>query len=145
MAEVQQIEEILYRRAKNQRSLNKFKQSSPMEVERSTGKYVSDDYLRRINSRPNQEQMRHNYVKETKAYQVNEVTPNRYPYNTNHSTVELTSLHQSHPDECYKCGRKGHWARDCTTRYGAYRQERGRPNPKNDTGALDERTRHAPM
>ncbi|CAF1176971.1 unnamed protein product, partial [Rotaria magnacalcarata] len=72
MAEVQQIEEILYRRAKNQRSLNKFKQSSPMEVERSTGKYVSDDYSRRINSRPNQEQMRHNYVKETKAYQVNE-------------------------------------------------------------------------
>ncbi|CAF2854840.1 unnamed protein product [Rotaria sp. Silwood2] len=145
MAEVQQIEEILYRQAKNQRLLNQSKQSSPVDVERSTRKHYSDDCSRRITTRPNQEQTRQNYFKDTKAYQVNEVTPNRYRNNSNHTTVELTSQQQVHYEGCYRCGREGHWATDCPTRYGTYRQERGKSNPKNNIEALDERTRRAPM
>ncbi|CAF3338717.1 unnamed protein product, partial [Rotaria sp. Silwood2] len=41
MAEVQQIEEILYRRAKNQRLSNQVKQSSLVDVERSTRKHYN--------------------------------------------------------------------------------------------------------
>lgn len=142
VAEVQQIEEILYRRAKNQRLLNQFKQSSTPDDEQVFRKYYNDNYTRQTMSRLNNEQT---WYMRPKAHQVNEVMPRRYPNNGNHTTVQPISVQQSYSSKCYNCGGDGHWARNCPVQQGAYRQERGKPNRKNSDGALDERTSHAPM
>ena len=89
-------------------------------------KRYNDDHLRQTHSWSNNEQMRYNYPRETKVYQTNKVTPNHYSNNLNQANGEYLT-------------------RNFPRQYGAYRQERRKTNPKNNRGALDERTSYARM
>ena len=145
ITEVQQIEDILYRRAKGERLTKHIKQASFSNAETSPNKRYNEDYTRRTTSWSNKENSSNNYTRNTKDHQVNEVTPSYYSYNRNQTRVGPNTTQQLESYGCYTCGDYGHWATECPTQYGTYRQERSTPNSKNVGGALDERTSHAPM
>ncbi|CAF1048214.1 unnamed protein product [Didymodactylos carnosus] len=142
ITEVQQIEDILYRRAKGDRLVKQIKQATSSNAETSPNKRYDEDNTRRITPWSNKEDSFNSYRRIAKNHQVNEVTPSR-----NQTTAEsnMTQQLESQGNYCYTCGGYGHWARDCPTQYGNYRQERNKPYPKNVIGALDERTSRAPM
>ena len=143
ITEVQQIEDILYRRAKGERLGKQIKQASSSNAETSPYKRYNEDYRGRTTSWSNKEDSSNNFTRKT--HQVNVVAPSYYSYTRNQTTVEPNTAQQLESYGCYICGDYGHWARDCPTQYGTYRQERSKPNPKNVGGALDERTSRAPM
>jgi hypothetical protein len=147
ITEFQQIEDILYRRAKGERLKKQLKQASSSNVETSLRKRYNEDYTRRTTAWPNKEKLSNNYTRKTKDHQVSEVTPSYYQHNRYRTTVEqnMAQPSESYGNHCYKCGGYGHWARDCSMQCGTYRQERNNSNSKNVSGALDERTSHAPM
>ncbi|UJR24369.1 hypothetical protein I4U23_005746 [Adineta vaga] len=129
--EVQQIEEILYRRAKDERLS---KQVTGRDI--LSKKHYSED-------NPRHQSMRWN--NESRTYQVNEVTPGQY---TNHQTQRTVAPNWSQSADsyvCYHCGEYGHWSDYCPTQHDDYRQQRNKSNSTNDRGALDERTRSAPF
>jgi hypothetical protein len=142
ITEVQQIEDILYRRAKGERLAKQIKPASSSNAETSPYKRYNEDYTRRTTPWSNKEDSSYNYTRKAKTHQVNQVTPIR-----NRTTTEanMTQQLESYGGYCYTCGGYGHWTRYCPTQYGTYRQQRSKPNPKNVIGALDERTSRAPM
>jgi hypothetical protein len=142
LTEVQQIEDILYRRAKGERLAKQLKQASSSITETTSNKRTNEDYTCRTTARTNREDLSNNYIRKARNYQVNEVTPGRNRTTAGPNTGRQS---ESYEDQCYSCGGYGHWARDCPMQYGTYRQERNKPNSKNVTGALGERTSRAPM
>jgi hypothetical protein len=147
ITEVQQIEDILYRRAKGERLAKQIKPASSSNAETLPYKRYNEDYTRRTTPWSNKETSSNSYTRKTKDYQVNEVTPRYSSYNRNQTTTEpnMTQQLESYGGYCYTCGGYGHWTGECPTQYGTYRQKRNRPYSKNVIGALDERTSRAPM
>ncbi|CAF4045550.1 unnamed protein product [Adineta steineri] len=131
ITEVQQIEEVLYRRSKGERLSKQIK-----EVETLPKKNNNENNFRQTSTRWNNE---------SRNYQVNEVTPNQYTYDQNQTTAAPNWSPQVNSYECYCCGGYGHTANICPSQYGNYRQQRNTPKSKNDRGALDERTGPAPF
>ena len=142
ITEVQQIEEILYRRAKNQRLVN---QSKPNNNGASSNRRYNENYSQQTRQWANNEYPTTRQTRENKNYQVNEVTPNYYSNRQSYGINEPYMQQQMIPNGCYLCGDNRHWARDCPNQYEGYRQERNKTNSKNIRGALDERTSRAPM
>jgi citrate synthase len=145
IAEVQQIEDILYRRAKGERLAKQIKQASSPDAEISPDKLYNEENTHRSTPWSNKENSYSRYKRRTKAHQVNEVTPSYYTHNQNQTISEPNMIRQVAWFGCYNCEDYGHWTRDCPRSNGAYRQEQSKPNTKNVRGALDERTSHAPM
>jgi hypothetical protein len=147
ITEVQLIEDILYRRAKGERLAKPTKQASFPNAETSPNKRYDEDYTRRTKPWSNKENSSNRYARRTKDHQVNVVTPSYYQQNRYRTTVEpnMAKPSELYGNYCYECGCYGHLAKDCSMQYGTYRQERNNPNSKNVSGALEERTSHAPM
>jgi hypothetical protein len=141
ITEVQQIEDILYRRAKGERLAKPIKKVSAIDTETSPYKRYNEDYTTRATTWMNKEGSSNNYTRKARNQQVNEVTPSRKSNTTESNMVQQSG---SYEDYCYRCGGYGHWARDCSTQFGTYRQERNTLNSKNVSGALAERTSRAP-
>jgi hypothetical protein len=145
ITEVQQIEDILYRRAKGERLAKHIKRASSPDAETSPIKHYNEENTHRSTPWSNKKNPYNRYKRRTEDHQVNEVTPKYYTYNQNQTTSEPNMIQQVERYGCRNCGDYGHWTKDCPRSSGAYRQERSKPNTKNIRGALDERTSYAPM
>ena len=133
ITEVQQIEDILYRRAKGERLGKQLKQTSSSSADVSQNKRYNEEYTYRTTPR------------KPRDYQVNAITP-AYGNNSQSPTTAFPNQTQSTESSyCYKCRRYGHWTRDCFSKYRNYYPARNTTNSKNISGALDERTSQAPM
>ncbi|CAF1470462.1 unnamed protein product [Adineta steineri] len=131
ITEVQQIEEVLYRRAKGERLSKQIREGETLPK-----KNHNENNSRQTSTRWNNQ---------SSNYQVNELTPNQYIHNQNQTTTTPNWPPSINSYECYHCGKYGHIARNYPTKYGNYQQQRNTSWSKNDQGALDERTRHAPI
>jgi hypothetical protein len=142
ITEVQQIEDVLYRRAKGERLAKQPKRTSATTADTTPYKRYNEDYTSRATTWTDKEDAFNKYNRRTRDHQVNEVTPHRNP-----TTAESNTGRQSgsYGEYCYRCGGYGHWTSYCPMQYGTYRQERNKFNSKNVRGALGERTSRAPM
>jgi hypothetical protein len=122
--EVQQIEDILYRRAKGERLTKQIKQASSSNAETSPNKRYNEDYTRRTTPWSNKENSSNSYTRKTKDYQVNEVTPSRYTYSRNQITVEPNMTQQPESYGCYTCEGYGPFIRYCPTQHGDYHKKK---------------------
>lgn len=139
LTEVQQIEDILYRRAKGERLAKQIKQSSTSNVEASYSKPYKDYRAPDIIQRSNKDDSYNNYSARRNV-QVNEITPSyRQSYKQNHPRTTSNTNQQMESLQCYTCGNYGHWSQNCPTSYTTYQQGRNKPISKNMKGALDER------
>ena len=120
ITEVQQIEDILYRRAKGERLAKQIKQTPPSEVETPSNKRYNKENMRRTTPWRNKEDPYNSYTKKTRYHQVNEITPRYNNTNKNHTTTELSQTQQTEPYSCFRCGPYGHVARYCPIRYRTY-------------------------
>ena len=139
--EVQQIEDILYRRAKGER-LEKFKSQTSTNLETNNGRRFTEEDSQRTSMWSKRRDFSNNYTRREKDRQVNEITSGR-----NQATTEPWLMQQTEYNEgrCNNCGKYGHLTRNCWTQYGSYQQNHNGWNSKNVRGALEERTSHAPM
>jgi hypothetical protein len=142
ITEVQQIEDVLYRRAKGERLAKQPKRTSATTADTTPYKRYNEDYTSRATTWTDKEDAFNKYNRRTRDHQVNEMTPHRNP-----TTAESNTGRQSgsYGEYCYRCGGYGHWTSYCPMQYGTYRQERNKFNSKNVRGALGERTSRAPM
>jgi hypothetical protein len=116
IAEVQQIEEILYCRAKGQRLADQLKQVSLQNAASAPSKRynVENIYPRKISSRINNDYFLNSYSTKVNDYQSNtlnrrnEVTSDCYPNNRYQITTDQNMNQQMNSFECYSCGRYGH-------------------------------------
>ena len=145
ITEVQQIEDILYRRAKGERLAKQIKQTPPSKVETPSNKRYNEENMRRTTPWRNEEDPYNSYTKRTRYHQVNEITPRYNNTNKNHTTTELNQTQQTEPYNCFRCGQYGHVARYCPMGYRTYQQTQDQLNSKNVSGALGERSSYAPM
>jgi hypothetical protein len=133
ITEVQQIEDVLYRRAKGERLAKQTKQFPSTNAEVHIG---------RTFTWPKKENTSNQHTKNTRNHHVNEVTPRQKRTTTESNT---TQPFESYGDYCYQCGEYGHWAANCPAQHQFYRQEWNQSQSKNARGALDERASRAPM
>ncbi|CAF3380477.1 unnamed protein product [Rotaria socialis] len=131
IAEVQQIEQILYRRVKNERVLHQFKQSPQQDIEIASKKRNQYERWQSKPSWSNNGRPRSTYPREPRSYQTNEATVNHYSNNLNPTTANPISSTRSYPEENYWRGQEGYAAEEYPTQSGAYPRERHNPYPKN--------------
>lgn len=142
MVEAQQIEDILYRRAKGERLAKQTKQTSSSNMDASHNKRYDEENTRRQRPWRHREE---NYNMKTRDHQVNVITPR---HDSNNQRWTKSEPNQSRPLKslnCLRCGRHGHWARDCFAPISDQRLTQNSSMSKKIDGALEERTSHAPM
>lgn len=142
MLEAQQIEDILYRRTKGERLAKQTKQASSFNMDPSHNKRYDEENTRRARPWRNREEI---YNRKTRDHQVNVITPRHDNNNEIWTINEPNQSRSQKSSNCLRCGRYGHWARDCFTPYRAQRSTQNSSMSKKVDGALEERTSHAPM
>jgi hypothetical protein len=120
IAEVQQIEDILYRRAKDERLSNQLEQLSLQKTETLPSRCYNEGYSYKTTPGLSNEY----------SLYMNVATPSRYLNNQVQRTVDTKTSQQLNSYGCYSCGEYRHLARSCPTQYGDYRQRQSKPNPK---------------
>ena len=145
ITEVQQIEDILYRRAKGDRFAKQIKPTSSSNVETSFNKRYSEENTRRTTPWRNEEDSYNKYTRKTRYHQVNEITPRSGSNDKNQRTMQPNQTPQAESYSCFRCGQCGHRAKYCPAWYGTYHQTQDHSNSKNVIGALGERSSYAPM
>ena len=144
MTEVQQIEDILYRRAKGERLAKQIKQTSSSNVEASSNKRYGEENTRRTTPWRNEDSY-NRYTGKTRPHQVNEITPRYGSDGKNQRTTQPNQIQPAESYSCFRCGQYGHIAKYCPAWYGTYHQAQDHSNSKNVIGALGERSSYAPM
>lgn len=131
IAEVQQIEEILYRRAKSESALQQSKQLQHQNNETISKKRDQYDRWQSKTSWSNNERPRSTYPREPRSYQANETSSNHYSSHPNPTTTNINSLTRNHPEENYRRGKEGYATREYPTQRGAYPRDMYNPYSKN--------------
>jgi hypothetical protein len=139
--EVQQIEDVLYRRAKGERLAKYNKLTTSTNWENNINKRFNEEDSKRQTTWQKRKEFPHN-VRREKDHQVNEIIPGRIQTTTE---PYWTQQAESNEIQCFNCGNYGHLARHCPGQTRNHRQDQNRWNSKNVRGALEERTSHAPM
>jgi hypothetical protein len=131
IAEVQQIEEILYFRAKNERLSNQLKQLSLQNVGTLPKKRYDEEY-----SHKKTQELSNGYSlnidsRELEDYRLNVATSSRYLNNRIQRTIDTNTSQQLNSYGGYSCAENRHVTKNCPRQNGDYWQRRSELNPKN--------------
>lgn len=143
--EVQQTEDLLYRRAKGERLMKQIKIDKHTNDETSLNKRYNETYTPRKTPWSNRNYPPRAYQRRPREYHVGEVTHDHSSFNQIQTTAEPKTNQTIESYSCYTCGGYGHLARNCPSSYEMHRQEWNGLNSKNVRGALDDRTSYAPI
>lgn len=120
VAEVQQIEEILHRTAKDERLSNQLEQLSLERTEILRNRRYNEGYSHKTTPA----------LSNKYCVNKNAATPSRYLKNQAQRTVDTNTSQQLNLSGCSACGEYRHLATSCSTQYGDYPSRQSEPNPE---------------
>ena len=120
IAEVGKIEDILYRRAMDERLSNQLEQLSLQKTENLPHRCYNEGYLHTTTPR-----LSSKYLQNSST-----VIPSRQINNQIQRTIDTNKSQQLNSSICHSCTECRHFARSCPTQYNDYRQRRSKSNPK---------------
>jgi Retrotransposon gag protein/Zinc knuckle len=137
MRETQKIEEILYRRAKQQRHTNTTQEIATGNLLSTSPHHEEDQFEIQAMSAYQRNPRNSAYASggHTAAYGgANDRGAHRYTNYSDQRTINQRYAQSTYEAKCYICGKRGHIARQCLNQYHYYQQPSTRQYQKNGSG-----------
>lgn len=138
MKETQKTEEILYRRAKQQRHTNTTQEITPGNTLSTSPHHDEEQFELQAMSAYQRNPRNNTYANRgyTSTYRgTNDRGAYRYTNYPDQRTINQRYTQSAYESKCYSCGKRGHLARQCVNQYNFYQQPNTRQYQKNGSGA----------